>query len=374
MGYTCGRKWTKELLAVEALKYKSRSEFQYCDIGAYVSARTRGILDEICRHMIPITFSVPQRICQQIFDTLLNCKCDYNTRKIVRPFELDLYYNNYNLAIEYMGKGWHSDKDSIRRDAAKAKICEEKNIKLIIIKERNRNYESDIKEQIIENLDLINIVTGLNLTSTNVNNIIIDYTKIYDVELKLDDIKMAISNCKNIAEFQIKYSQYYEALQRSQLLNMLDKIREHVIRTNKELVQICKKITYYKDLINNHGKIYSMCHKRGILKEATKHMIKNKTEPYTKEQIIIIAKQFNSRGAFRNGAVGAYRKANKLGIINEIFPKSNARERSLTVEKVKIIRQMLKEKHSISSIARYFSVNNNSISSIRDGKTWKHII
>lgn len=44
-------KWTNDMLREEALKYKSRSEFKRCSSGAFQIAKKRGILDEICSHM-----------------------------------------------------------------------------------------------------------------------------------------------------------------------------------------------------------------------------------------------------------------------------------------------------------------------------------
>jgi hypothetical protein len=44
-------KWTDEALAIEALKYNNKTEFCKGSWGAYQTARSRGILDKICAHM-----------------------------------------------------------------------------------------------------------------------------------------------------------------------------------------------------------------------------------------------------------------------------------------------------------------------------------
>ncbi len=44
--------WTKEKCAEEALKYKTRSEFQKNSYPAYNSSKKNGWFDEICKHMI----------------------------------------------------------------------------------------------------------------------------------------------------------------------------------------------------------------------------------------------------------------------------------------------------------------------------------
>jgi hypothetical protein len=46
--------WTKERCQEEALKYKTRYEFQKNSGSAYYSAQKNKLLDEICSHMIDI--------------------------------------------------------------------------------------------------------------------------------------------------------------------------------------------------------------------------------------------------------------------------------------------------------------------------------
>lgn len=45
------RKWTKEKIIKEALKYNRRVDFKKKSSGAYKSARKRGIIDNVCLHM-----------------------------------------------------------------------------------------------------------------------------------------------------------------------------------------------------------------------------------------------------------------------------------------------------------------------------------
>lgn len=44
MGYTCGRRLTKEFVLAEAKKYRCRSEFQKHDSSCYCAARVGGYL------------------------------------------------------------------------------------------------------------------------------------------------------------------------------------------------------------------------------------------------------------------------------------------------------------------------------------------
>jgi hypothetical protein len=60
-------KWTKEKCHTEALKYKSRSEFQYGSKTAYVTAADNKWLNDICQHM---TFLKKQN---NYWDNKTNC-------------------------------------------------------------------------------------------------------------------------------------------------------------------------------------------------------------------------------------------------------------------------------------------------------------
>jgi hypothetical protein len=58
-----------------------------------------------------------------------------NSRNIINPYELDIYIPNYNIAIEYNGLYWHSEKGGKYQGyhINKFKICLDKNIHLIQI-------------------------------------------------------------------------------------------------------------------------------------------------------------------------------------------------------------------------------------------------
>ena len=55
----------------------------------------------------------------------------YNDREILNGLELDIYYPDLNIGIEYQGNYWHSLPEHIERDKRKKLLCKEKGIKLI---------------------------------------------------------------------------------------------------------------------------------------------------------------------------------------------------------------------------------------------------
>lgn len=75
-----------------------------------------------------------------------------NTKKIIKPYELDIYLPDYNLAIEYCGLYWHSNKfrdNNYHRK--KYLLCKKKGIKLLTIFEDEWIYKTDIVKNIIKN-------------------------------------------------------------------------------------------------------------------------------------------------------------------------------------------------------------------------------
>lgn len=276
-------KLTKEIIIEKAKKYKSRTEFQKKDYHCYNMARNKGWLDEICSHMITLNFSIPQRICKNILDQILQEESIYNSRKIVPPYELDLYYQKFNLAFEYNGKGWHEKEETIKRDNEKKKLCKEKNITLITIKERNRKYEEDIKTQIIENLTIINSITNQSISDNDVLSVIVNYKNIYSID-KLNDWNsphhleylqdfIINSKCISISEFRRKHVGLCKRIDKLGLGYLFDPLRKiPKPLTNEELLAKCKEISDYSDFVQNHLNLYSKCHRRNLLDIATSHM------------------------------------------------------------------------------------------------------
>jgi len=68
-----------------------------------------------------------------------------NTKSIISPLELDIYIPEFNLAIEFDGLYWHSDKH-LDNDyhLNKTNLCKEKGIRLIHIFEDEWDFKKDI--------------------------------------------------------------------------------------------------------------------------------------------------------------------------------------------------------------------------------------
>lgn len=260
-----GRNLTKELLIDVAKKFKTKSEFQKKDPSAYSSARRMGILNEICSHMISKSFSVPQIILKDIISKLYQTNnVIYNDRKILKPYEIDVYLPEYQIGFEYNGMLWHQKN---KNDNLKIKLSNEKNIKLLVIFEKSRNYEFDIKSQLIENINLL----GINIDAKNINNIKIDnpYQSVFDIE----DLKKITKNYKSFKEFYKKEHSTYLKVSK---MGMIDEFTSHMCcrRKKRELSEVIEKINSYEyltELINKDKGTYLYV-KKNKLDHLLKHL------------------------------------------------------------------------------------------------------
>jgi hypothetical protein len=251
-----GRNLTFDFLKEIALKYETRSDFQQNDPSAYTIARTSGILGAICNHMVRKNISTPQVILSKILEKIFGNDYMYNTRKIINPYELDIYFPSIKLAFEYDGKAWHLN-DKIN----KVDICYRKGITLIKIKERNRNYELDIKQQLVENLNIIGKFKK------------IDEKTIFDIKIEMNEISKLILSDDSIREICNKYEDFSEFRKENigiytKLLNLksINKFTSHMKKrggiTEESAKKETEKYIYLGDFIKNSYRFYIWIKKR----------------------------------------------------------------------------------------------------------------
>lgn len=252
-----GRDLNANTLKKIAKKYKTRGEFQKMDSSAYTSARVKGILNDICSHMIKNQYSIPQLILSEICKLIIDSEILYNTRKIIKPYEIDIFIPKYNLAFEYDGKGWHTSNIN---DINKNILCEQKNIKLIRIVENNRNYIEDIKSQIINKLDEINKYCNLNIKKYDIININEKflYDKINEKLIDEDYISNVISKYINYSDFRKNEINLYNKLRKLGLLHKYTKkLKRGKINWDDEKIdKEISKYYYLSDFIKNSSGCY----------------------------------------------------------------------------------------------------------------------
>jgi hypothetical protein len=264
-----GRDLSYENLKNIAKTYKSRGEFQKLDSSAYSVARTMGILNDICSHMIKQSYSIPQLLLFEILKILISpSDIIYNSRKIIKPYELDVYIPEYKIAFEYNGKRWHLNNEN---DIIKQIKCDELNITLIKIEENNRKYVDDIKKQLINKLDCINKVCKINLKSEDILDIDEKdlYLNIKDSILDENDVKNIISKYKTLKDFRINEEKLYKKLCK---INMLDNYINILVKTKNawsvdDIEMIKSEISKYEyllDFIQNSRSCYTYIKRHGL--------------------------------------------------------------------------------------------------------------
>jgi len=72
-------KWTFEKLQAEALKYNTKTEFKKNNLGAYMTALRRGILDKICKHMK--TYFHSDWTEKELHEIALKCNSRYEFKR-----------------------------------------------------------------------------------------------------------------------------------------------------------------------------------------------------------------------------------------------------------------------------------------------------
>jgi hypothetical protein len=240
-----GRDLSFELIKEIASNFKTRGEFQTKDGSAYTTARVNKWLNDVCSHMVVGNYSIPQLILSDFLKQLLKSEIIYNTRKIIKPKELDIWIPEFKLAFEYDGKGWHLEENN------KVELCEKLGIKLIVIKEKNRRYEDDIKNQLIENLELIRFITNLNITQEQIFNLTTS-EKCFDDILEENDIMEICNQYTELKKFRIEHEGLYSKIIRLKKLDFFTKHmkREHVDWAIFSVGEIKKIIINYDTLVN----------------------------------------------------------------------------------------------------------------------------
>ena len=256
------------------------------------TARKAGILDNICSHMLICNYSTPQLILHQIIKFLIDPKCSYNNRKIIYPYEIDVYSEKFKLGFEYNGKGWHGEKkESFKRDIIKKKMCLDKHIDLIIIIENNRFYEKDIKNQLIENIDLINDITKLNIIVNDILNYEVNYG---DLLMNKNDVKKICLSYDDYDLFRKEQQSLYCKLKNNKLLYNYTKHMKRKINlfwNEESLKKEIEKYEYLDEFIKNSMGAYLYCRKNN-LSVLHSHLKRKREASYSDDDIKNIIKNY----------------------------------------------------------------------------------
>ncbi len=186
----------------------------------------------ICRSCFPVSSNSSTQI--KIRTILKENNIDFieNTKKIIKPFELDFYLPEYNLALEVNGNYWHSELGGGKNKMyhlRKSEFCKEKGIKLIHI------FEDEIEMK----FDIINSIV-LNLLSLTKNNINAENTVIKEVDFETSKEFNNNNHIQGNVIGSVNYGLYYQD-ELIYTMNFSKKTKEKGIW---ELLRCCNKLNY----------------------------------------------------------------------------------------------------------------------------------
>ncbi|OQB48436.1 MAG: GIY-YIG catalytic domain protein [bacterium ADurb.Bin157] len=230
--------WTKEKCHKEALKYKTKKDFKTGCSSAYYSATKNGFLDEICRHMIP--FRKPKG-----FWTFEQCK------KEAVKFETRSEFQKENISAyrEALNNGWLD------------KICSH-----MMPEKRPKNYWTK--------------------------------KRCHEEALKYD----------TRSQFQ-KHSNtaYCKATREKWLDEICSHMRPKNYWTKEKCAEISIQFKLKSEFRKKHPNVYAQAHQNGFLDEICSHMKPEKRPAnyWTKENIIKEMTKYKTRSDFNKNSGGA---------------------------------------------------------------------
>lgn len=237
-------KYNKEYIESECLKYITKSEMRLVDPNLYHWLHKNGKIKDLTSHMMNVSYSTPQLILAYILK-VFNKKYIYNDRKVISPYEIDIFFKEYNLGFEYDGKYYHPEASTL-----KINLCLKKDIKLIVINEDNlikRNFESyvrNIKDQILKNIHDINQYLKTDISTEELISYPIDKSEIFKNIFEINEIKRICDKYKNYSDFIRDERKTYNKIR---YLGLLDEFTKHMRLDNisENLKYIIEKKKFY---------------------------------------------------------------------------------------------------------------------------------
>jgi len=289
-------KWTKEYCIEEALKYKTRTEFQKKSGTAYNKAWKNNWLDSICSHMIKNGNKFNR--CVYVYEFSDNCAY------------IGLTYNIKERNINRKS----NDNDQVTKHI---KITQLEPIlkqltDYIPVDEAAKLEIEYIQKYKDNNWDVLNKIKGGTIGGNNLK-----WTK----EL----CQQEALKYKTRSEFQKKSGSAYVA---SRIKGWLNDISKHMIEMQKPMYYWTKekcKIEALKynskiEFRKNSGGAYSAAQRKKWISEICKHMIEKRKPMYywVKENCQIEALKYKSKWEFFKKSNGAYESSRKNGYLNDI--------------------------------------------------------
>jgi hypothetical protein len=331
------RRWTKESVLADALKYSTRGEWHKASGNAAHIAISKGWIDEATKHMYR-THSFGEMTIHRLLTQLdipFEAQKRFKTIKSKKPLPFDFYLPNFELVIEYQGSQHYTESnrkhnesliDIQKRDEIKRVGALENKLNYLAI---NETHEKEIEVTLIKKLkelSKINLIKwGFKKRPlTDAELALLRSLGTYTKEQVLDDAKKyhAYSEWrKNSPLFQIAIKNgWLEECKEHMLSEFEARSKGKLLWTKEKIHELAKKYNSRSEFKAANSSAYTRARVNGWLDEVCSHM-SLKIHPngyWTKEKVIESAKKFNTRTAWmRSSDSAAYNLAREQGWLEE---------------------------------------------------------
>ena len=352
------KEWTYDRLKNSANKYETKADWRRYEESAYVTAKSRSLIDELCKHMVTLR---------------RNPYTKEEVRKIASRYTTKIDFINEDGAVYQVAhkKGWLEEISSHMKPVGNKML---RLIYSIKVKETNKIYiglsgkpnkrkvvhfgskrfeNFNKKDLIFEELtellpidvavekevELINHYKnlGMSLLNTSKGGELGTSARFWTDEKILASAK----NYTSIASWRKNDPLAYEASTKSFIHK--DAISHMPDPSNQKkwykdtIIQSAKKFKYSSEWKANEAGAYLAARRIGVLAEATKHMEKKSPiQKWTKEKVRETAKKFQILSRWREAYPGAVGAAYSKGYIKDVtshmtdgrrFPKKWTKEK-----------------------------------------------
>ena len=170
----------------------------------------------------------------------------YNNRSLLKKYELDVYIPDRQIAIEYDGLYWHSDRNTPNDyHLRKTELCEEKNVRLIHIFEDEWKYKKEIAKSYIKKALQI-YDKSINANECNIKAISVKQCNDF---LETNHI---IGKCSSNVRFGLYYANELVKVmcfKDNQLVRDCDKLNMDIIDGEEKILEYFKENYDYGNII-----------------------------------------------------------------------------------------------------------------------------
>ena len=301
-------KWTKKMVETESKKYTSRFEFQKNSKYCYNKSLKEGWLDEF------VWLKTPEHKDNNINDKV---HCVYG------------YFDEKNKTV-YIGRTNNIKTRHIRHNNIIYKTKKYDSVKTYFF---NKNEELPLPIILLENLTLKESQyyedyflryykkNGWEIINKGKTGVGVGSVGGFIKKLTYEYCKKIASTCKTRKEFEkINRSAYGKSCEMKWIEEFIpNKIYNE--RTYEECVEIAKQYKTNKEFRKNNLSVYNYCQRHKWLKNfnwliRTAHF--EKRNPISKDEVIEKSKLFKFKNEFKKKYPSHYRKALKMGWLNDL--------------------------------------------------------